>query len=80
MPAKDNHQPNDAKLDVTAYTKANAAANTWASKAIELRAAGRQAEAKAAEKRAMLFLQRLLELEARYPHIARHPDRSSPGR
>lgn len=59
------------KRAAAGHAKANAAAHQWATKAVELRAAGKVAEAKAAEKRAMLFLRRALEIEKRYPPMTR---------
>jgi hypothetical protein len=41
------------------------------SKAVELRAAGKLANAKTVEKRAMMFLRRVMEIEKRYPPITR---------
>jgi hypothetical protein len=67
MPANKNRRELDAQADLIGHAKANAAASKWAAKAVELRAAGKVADAKAAERRAMMFLHRVLEIEKRYP-------------
>jgi hypothetical protein len=71
MPAKRTPREPDAQADLIGHAKANTAAHEWATKAIELRAAGKLKDAKAAEKRAMMFLRRVLEIEKRYPAITR---------
>ena len=70
MPANNRRDP-DAQADLIGHAKANAAAYEWATKAIELRSAGKVADAKAAEKRAMMFLRRVLKIEKRYPPMTR---------
>ena len=64
------HTP-DTSVDLAAHAKACEAAHKWAEKARELRSEGRTSEASAAERRAMLFMSRVLELEARCPPLAR---------
>lgn len=71
MPAKKTRRDPDAQADLIGHAKANAAACEWAAKAIELRAAGKLKDAKSAEKRAMMFLRRVMEIEKRYPPITR---------
>lgn len=71
MPAKKSPRAFDAQADLISHARASAAAYEWAAKAVELRAAGKEAHAKAAEKRAMLFLSRVLEIEKRYPMLTR---------
>ena len=71
MPAKTNTREPEAQTDLIGHAKANAAACEWAAKAVALRAAGEVVHAKAAEKRAMMFLRRVLEIEKRCPSIPR---------
>ena len=61
----------DTSVDLAAHAKASEAAHEWAEKARTLRSEGRKAEASAAERRAMLFLSRVLEIEARCAPLAR---------
>ena len=71
MPAKRTRRDPDAQADLIGLAKAKTAAHQWATKAVDLRAAGKVAEAKAAEKRAMMFLRRVIEIEKRYPPMTR---------
>lgn len=78
MPAKKTRREPNAQADLIGHAKANAAAHQWATKAVELRAAGKVAEAKAAEKRAMMFLRRVIEIEERYPPMTRERHMTKP--
>jgi hypothetical protein len=67
MPAKIKKRPAgfDVQRDLMAHIDANKRAHEWAARCLELRAAGKDTRAKAAEAKATSWLRRVLALETR---------------
>ena len=67
MPAKIKKRPAalDVQRDLMAHIDARKRAHEWAARCLELRAAGKDTRAKAAEAKATSWLRRVLALETR---------------